>query len=510
MLDGCCWVLFFAFVPLFFAELLIEKAYLKPAFLIYFRSTLPAFFIWNICSTWWIAHVSLVGMLLITLLNALLMSTVWCLRYLVKRRFGEVTAFFSLPVFWLTFEFLHYNWSVQWPWLNLGNGFANAVELIQWFEYTGVLGGSLWVLLSNILIFLLIQGLRGKSFSNSLKIAVCLVFLIGVPLIWSLYRYSSYQEEGSSIEVLVLQPNIDPYTQKFSTWSPGKQVEKLVQLAQSSNLKSTDLIVAPETALPEMWEDSVFVQNSQLKPLFKLFETNPTVRIISGAFTLKRYGDNDVFSETARRSEDGKYLYDIFNSALLVDSSSNLQIGHKSILVSGVEKMPFQKYISFLNRFILQIGGSGGSLGMAKEPTLFYGKDAVKIGPIICFESVFGEYVGKSVRKGAEVLVVLTNDGWWKSSPGGKQHFSYSCIRAVETRRSIVRCANTGISGFINQRGDVVKKSRLNTTDILTSSVYLNDQFTFYTRNGDYLGRVAACLSAMILLYYIGNSCWKW
>ncbi len=495
--------LLFAFVPLMLAEdrFLRKNGYQQIQWI--FILSFPAFLLWNLLSTWWVGHVSIPGMLLIVTLNALLMNGVWWLRHLVRRKLGALPAYFSLPVFWLSFEFLHHNWDVQWPWLTLGNGFANSVKVIQWYEFTGVLGGSLWILISNILIFLFIKSLSEKNVRKSIGRAIGIVGMVFIPVCWSVIRYNSYEEKGVLQNVVILQPNIDPYTEKFSSVSPQKQVQQLVQLANLEVTDSTDLIVAPETSLPEMWEDSMQLESRALQKLSGIFNRFPTVRFIGGAITQKRLPKGVVGSATTRQSADGRYYYDIFNSALMVQKTENTQINHKTILVSGVEKMPFQRYLFFIDRFILRLGGMSGSLTAGNESELFLVNDSVKIGSLICFESSFGEHTGHLVKRGASMLVVLTNDGWWRNAPGTWQHFAYSRLRAVETRRSIARSANTGISGFINQRGDVLKKSALNRTEALRNSMSSNNTITFYTNYGDYLGRGALLLSGLIVLYFI-------
>lgn len=207
-------------------------------------------------------------------------------------------------------------------------------------------------------------------------------------------------------------------------------------------------------------------------------------------------------SAMSRQTVDGRF-YEIFNSALLLDHSEKVQIGHKSLLVSGVEKMPFEKYFSFLRKYIVDLGGVSGSLSSADQITVFEGTVPDKIGSVICFESAFGENVGSAVAKGANLIFVLTNDGWWKDSPGVWQHFSYSRLRAIETRRSIARSANTGISGFIDSRGDVLKKTEVNTCAAISSGIRINSTITFYVRYGDYLGRICLFLSGLISIYMI-------
>ncbi|MDP2337072.1 MAG: apolipoprotein N-acyltransferase [Bacteroidota bacterium] len=496
------WVLFFSFVPLMMAEdqLSTQNDPGKSSF--YFPS-LVAFIVWNALSTWWISYVSFVGMMIVALMNAVLMAGIWWLMHVIRRRFSIRTGYFSLIVFWIAFEFLQHHWAIQWPWLTLGNGFSNLVKIIQWYEFTGVLGGSLWVLLSNILIFFAAKNLSGKLFLKSLRWTGLAIIVVFLPLSGSICLYSNYSEKGIVQEVLVLQPNIDPYTEKFSGMSSEEQFSKLLSMVESNLSDSIDIILAPETSLPPMCEDSVLNQNQSLTAISKIIQRYPNVSFIAGALTQRKFGKGEALSETARPSADGSYYYDIFNSALMIDRTPGVQISHKSILVSGVEKMPFQKYFSILGKYVLQLGGTSGSLAAAIEPGLFLGKGQVKIGPVICFESAFGEHCGQLVKRGATLLVVMTNDGWWKDSPGTGQHFNYSRLRAVETRRSIARCANTGLSGFINQRGDVLKMTSLDSCEVIQSRIRINDKITFYATHGDYIGRICLVLSGLIALYIL-------
>ena len=491
-------LLLFAFVPLLVAEEVTVKQ--KGALNgVNISFALVAFLLWNVLSTWWVAHVSFAGMLIIVFLNSVIMASVWWLSRQVRCQFGDVPGYFSLIVFWMAFEFFHHNWVIQWPWLTLGNGLANSVKMIQWYEFTGALGGSLWILIANIASFLFVKNLYQSGVWKSMKFGIISLLIIFLPVCWSVFRYGSYEENGATLEVVILQPNIDPYTEKFSGMTTEEQVQKLVLLAESAVSESTDLVLAPETALPVMWEDSLNNGNGGFSEFGGLFRMNPDLKIIAGALTQRKIAEGEPVSETARWSEEHGFYYDVFNSAMIFDRISSVQISHKSILVSGVERMPFQDYFSFLGKYSFQIGGIGGSLGSSGGPVLFEGRDAAKIGPVICFESAFGEYVGNMARNGASILTVLTNDGWWKRSPGSWQHFGYSRMRAIETRRSIARCANTGISGFISQRGEVLTETELGVTDVIGMPVRLNETVTFYARYGDYLGKFCVLLSVLIM-----------
>lgn len=501
VINSFSWTLFFAFVPLLMVEDHIVSQKINHKSIVLFFYALLTFIVWNVMSTWWIAYVSLSGMILITGINAFLMACVWWLMHRIRRRFALSTCYFSLVVFWLTFEYLHFHWDIQWPWLTLGNGFSNSVKLIQWYEYTGVLGGSLWVLLINILVFSLYKSFSQKRFDQCFQLFACILLLVAGPVSWSMYRYSTYIEKGKTVEIGIIQPNINPFSEKFSGLSVEEQTHRLISLAQTIVTDSTRYVLAPETALASMREDGL-KQNEALKAIDSLIIQFPQVSFVAGAITQRRLGRYDPISYTTRKTGDGN-PYDVFNSALLIDQSPHVQIGHKSILVSGVEKMPFQQYFSFLGDYALQVGGISGSLSSAAHSTVFEGADGDKIGSVICFESAFGEYVGNAVKKGANLIFIMTNDGWWKDSPGLMQHFAFSRLRAIETRRSIARSANTGISGFINQRGDVLKKTEINSSLAISYRIQKNNEMTFYVAYGDYIGRVSFYLSGMVLIYLL-------
>ncbi|HET6557400.1 MAG TPA: apolipoprotein N-acyltransferase, partial [Prolixibacteraceae bacterium] len=318
----------------------------------------------------------------------------------------------------------------------------------------------------------------------------------------SLYRYKTYTEKGETREVALLQPNVNPYTDKFSGMSNEGQTRRLTSLARKVITPSTVWIVAPETALAPLWENDSLRLDKALQPLDSLVKEHPQAAIMAGAITQRMVKEGEPLSYTARPGESGGH-YEVFNSALFISHAGTVQLGHKSILVSGVEKMPFQQYFSFLGNYVIDAGGMSGSLSAANEPTVFKGQKGEGIGSVICFESVFAPYVASTIRKGAQVLFVITNDGWWKTSSGIRQHFDYSRLRAIETRRSIARSANTGISGFINQRGEVIQQTSVNTTTAIRAPLHLNDHLTFFVRHGNYLGNMSIAMVLLMLIYFI-------
>jgi len=495
------WLLFGALVPLLFVEdhffrqraTFPDVSFLPYAFL--------GFFLWNVLTCWWIAYAAPFGMVVIVVLNALFMAVVWWLFHKMKRSFRSSLGQISLLAFWLAFEYLHFNWDMEWPWLTLGNGFANQVEFVQWYEYSGVLGGSLWILAGNLILF---QGLKILVHEHHWRAAAIYtsLFLLVVllPMVLSIKRYANYIETGDAYEVVVLQPNIDPYHEKFAAGTEDRQLNTLLRLTDSLITSATDFVVGPETALQPMVENEDLRRNPQLLPFYERVESYLALNVVLGANTRRNFEKGERISETARKDSEQNHYYDLYNSVLLLNGQSQIQIYHKSKLVSGTEKMPFSRYFSFIEKYIVDLGGTTGSLGKQDKPSNFSSVSGLKVAPIICFESVFGQYIGEFVAQDASLIFILTNDGWWKDSPGYRQLLAYARLRAVETRRSVARSANTGVSALINQRGDVEKSTEWWAESALKGELKANQEITFYVQYGDFIGRICAFVSVLLLL----------
>jgi apolipoprotein N-acyltransferase len=276
----------------------------------------------------------------------------------------------------------------------------------------------------------------------------------------------------------------------------------MLELAAEKVKPSTDYLVFPETALTEdIWEHQM-EQSGSLQRLRIFLKNFPKLKIIIGASTGKVYAPGEELSVTARKftQEDG--YYDSYNTALQVDNAQPIQVYHKSKLVPGVEQMPFPFIFKHLESIAIDLGGTTGGLGTQEERSVFVSPDrTMKAAPVVCYESVYGEYVSEYVKNGANFIAIITNDGWWGDTPGYKQHLKYGRLRAIETRRWIVRSANTGISCFINPFGDIQQATKYWVPAVISQKIQLNNELTFYTRFGDYIARAALCISIAMLIY---------
>ncbi|MGF7139861.1 apolipoprotein N-acyltransferase [Roseimarinus sediminis] len=491
-------VLLFAWLPLLFLNhyfTLHKNQYTPLAFWMYaFLSVL----LWNGLSTWWIWHATPAGALFAIFTNSLLMSLVWWAVHFAYRIKGNGFGNLFLIFAFLSFEYLHYNWPLSWPWLNLGNGLANDIRLIQWYEYTGVQGGTLWILLSNLVLWNLLKKYWIEGLAIRRQLMIVSVLLLFVPVIISLIRFANYSEKDDPVQVVVAQPNIDPYSEKFSGMSHREQYRRMLQLADSLGDETTDFYVAPETALHQLWQHELESQAPVRMISRFLDEKQGEAAFVSGAMTYLRYHEDEA-TPTARYSDDSTLIYDAFNSALLIPKDGEIQLSHKAKLVAGVETMPFERQLRFLNKLVVDLGGTTGTLATNNDTVVLVSND-VPVGVPVCYESAFGEYVSGFVHKGAELLFVITNDGWWKNSPGYRQHFSYARIQAISLRRSIARSANTGISALINQKGEIIQQSEWWTGTALKGTLNRNRELTFYARSGDYLARMSVLMLVLMSL----------
>lgn len=500
---GFPFIAFIAFIPLFFIEDQLSKESKKPLRNIFLYSYI-ALFTWNTLSTWWIWNSTAFGAIMAIVLNSLFMSLVWVIFSFSKKYFhNNKNTIFLLPIFWVAFEYLHLDWDLSWSWLNLGNVFANHPYAIQWYEYTGIFGGTWWILIVNILIYRLIKRLLEEKLKvdQVIFLSFPILLLIFTPLLFSIYQYQTYTEKGIDTEIVVVQPNMDPWNEQFLS-PPREVIDRMIELSTPLISQETQFWVAPESAIQEGIQEPSMTVGARMQegisiPRLKYFMAKyPNLKMIVGGST---YRFLDEATSTSRETENGG-IYDEFNTAILMNHQKVEDTYHKSKLVPGPEKMPFKSILKPLQFMAFDLGGIVGSLGYDTEQKVFYSSQGIGAAPLICYESIYGEFVTEFVKNGAQILMVITNDGWWGNTPGHKQHLSFSRLRAVETRRSVARSANTGISCFVNQRGDLIEATSYWVQDARKHTLKANSELTFYVKYGDYLGRSSVFLAILLLL----------
>jgi apolipoprotein N-acyltransferase len=503
--NGFPFLIFIALIPLLIVEgQHYQKRNDNGTFGIFWYGFIT-FLIFNTLTTYWIYNSTLAGAIAAIVLNSLFMSIIFqAFHYTHRKMIGEAAGYLALIGYWLSFEYLHLRWDLNWPWLNFGHVFAAYPRWIQWYEFTGVFGGSLWVVTVNILLykFLHFRIIMKVCNRQAALLLISSLFLLVLPSAVSLIMYASYREKSDPVDVVVVQPNLDPYNEQY-TLDPLDVTERMLELAAKKADSLTDFIVFPESAIQEYAFEDQLDSIGSIKTLRKFNQSYHRMNAAVGISTRKIFGENEPLSSTARKFRDADRYYDAYNTALYVAHDGKLQIHHKSKLTPGVEKMPYPRLFRFLENYAIDLGGTIGSLGVDNREIPFRVSDHLQIAPIICYESVYGEFLNGFIKNGASLIVVITNDGWWGNTPGHRQHLQFSVLRAIETRRSIARSANTGISCFINQRGDVSQRTRYWEPDVIRSTINANDKITFYVKHGDYIGRMFLMISAVMAMITI-------
>lgn len=482
-------LVFLGFVPLLivFFQLRLEKP--KRLLLKSFVSAYISFFVFNIITTYWLYYSTGFGMWFAVLVNSGLMALVFMLYQFIAKRTSNRNALVFLIALWIGFEKMHLHWEFSWPWLNLGNVFSENINWVQWYEYTGTFGGTLWIWVINVLLFNSYLKWKQNRLSK-VKIAVVLILMIAIPISLSYLIKSQYTNSGKTAEVIVLQPNIDPYSEKYNT--KDKQVaENLFELIKRQKPRKNSLILSPETVFADGTRLEEFEKSSAFNFTQRVLDNYPQVSIVNGISMYEIIRDSSKIKTQTNYLKPGIWFND-FNSAFFGKTGGSIQFYHKSKLVVGVENFPYQGVLKpLLGDIMLDLGGTVAMKTTQDERTAFKVDSLVKVAPIICYESVYGEYVTDYVNNGATLLGIITNDAWWGETQGHQQHFSYAKLRAVETRRSVARSANTGISGFINPLGEVISKSVYNTRSSLKANIPIQTVKTFYVKHGDYIARIA-------------------
>lgn len=514
---GIPFFIFFAFVPLLLMEQEISKfSKIHKKGWAVFGLTYLAFFIWNVVTTGWLYHAknpdgnnSLLAVAIPVIVNSLLMSLVFQLYYWYKKVRGTYFGLVFFVAIWLSFERFHLNWEFTWPWLNLGNAFSEYPQLIQWYDTIGATGGSFWILLINVFAFYTLRIWQaGRIRKDLVKNISILVAIIVLPLLISIYKYNSYQEKPvGEVTTLLLQPKLDPYTEKYSKDSL-QILGELLTLAEENSKTKVDFFIAPETAFPGngSLSENGFNKSTSIAIAKEFLGKHPQSIFLTGASTHKFLFDEAETEDYSTEIQEGVWV-NSYNSALQIIPNQNVEVYHKAKLVPGVEIFPYIRYLKpILGDAMLDFGGANSSLGIDKERKVFSNRfNKAKMAPIICYESIYGEYVTDYVKNGANLLAIMTNDSWWDNTEGHKQLLSYARLRAIETRREIVRAANSGISAHINARGDILQDTFYDDKTALLVKANLFEEKSIYTKIGDLISRIAIFVLGFLIIYHFGE-----
>ncbi|MBK7232228.1 MAG: apolipoprotein N-acyltransferase [Saprospiraceae bacterium] len=502
---SCTPLIFLSFIPiLYYLDSGLKKQ--KTSWFLIYHS----FVLWNILCTWWVANTALIPGIVAIWLNSLFMLIPVWLSIKTSNYFPKL-AWWPLVFYWVAYEQLHHQWEMSWPWLSLGNAWSGFSSWVQWYEYTGTFGGSFWTLVINLLIYNFIkkyfelenqnfgQWIRDKKFHLSM-----ILVSIFIPVATSFFIKSKVQDSNLKVKVAIVQPNFEPHYQKFEV-SESDQFDRFDSLSRAIVDRETRYLIFPETSFGEagaVLRSNILARDPRIEHWKKFLDSFPKLALVTGVTSIHELALHEnptKFSRKFSRTDPPRY-FEVENAAIQI-TSSNEDIPHyrKSRLVPGAELFPYRKWLPFLKPLVDKLGGSIEGLATQKDREVFINEN-YKIAPVICYESIYGDYIRGYALNGAQAIFVMTNDGWWDDTPGYLQHREFARLRAIEFRKPVMRSANTGSSCFINSKGEISQATAYGIPAVISQEVHFSDQLTFFAKYGDLIGRICKYVSFLFIV----------
>ncbi len=438
------------------------------------------FVVWNAITTYWLMMASLGAGVAAILANSVLMTLPLVLARVFTKKFKSPILIALLQAAaWVSYEYLHHHWDLSWPWLALGNAWANKIQLIQYISVTGHLGISFWVVLTSALAY---QAVKTKQMKTT---AFAMVSLFIFPFYSFFISINSQEIVKEGTEVAVIQPNHDSYQNYGGMSGLNEVLDSLFTLTYNVKTPDTKLIVWPENAI-----DGQIYLKSGVSARIADSARAWNASFIAGTGIIELYDTPpELFLGTTR----GK-AYNIFNAALYIDERGTVSQYNKANLVPFVERFPFLGFFTTVDVFDWVNWGKISGFGKGTDPSVILGNTFIT-GGLVCYDSVYPSWVREFVNNNSGFITIITNDGWWGNTSGHHQHFAYARLRAIEFNRWVVRSANNGFSGIINPSGEVITKTKYWTRTGFTYNVPSLTTSTIYTRYGDWLSYLCLALT---------------
>ena len=434
---------------------------------------------------------------------------------LIRKQFGEGRALVFLPAVWVGYEYSHSLSEWSFPWLTLGNTQTVDLARIQFIEYTGVWGLSLWVILMNAMIFFLclriIADLRSSWRRSTSGLLVVLVFLAILPSLYGtvvLSRADSGEvaaDDPGAVTVGIVQSNVDPWDKwkanGLETYTLYMDLTR--RLVDSTGTARPDLVLWPETAAPL---DVLGAQNAPVLASIKERLAGWEIGLLTGLPHKTVYADSNDAPPSARREKATGVRYDWYNAAAFIQGDSTEPVWYgKMKMVPFAERIPYAEVFQAFDFLRWDVGIGGWQIGA--DTTVFHDtRTGARFSTMICYESTYPGFIAEFVRRGAEFLTLITIDSWWDHMSGAYQHQEIAVLRAVENRRWIARCAVGGISCYIDPFGRAHESTALFTQRLLNRRIERRTDLSFYTTHGDLLGEMCLWLGVVLAAASAGQA----
>lgn len=368
---------------------------------------------------------------------------------------------------WVLLEYIRTYFLTGFPWMLIGYSQYKFTEIIQIAEFTGVYGISFLIIICNMLFYYWIIDKKGNFY---LYTALALVLSVSV---FGTYRLDKFKFFGEEVfKTAVVQPNIDQYKK----WNQDYKDEILFTLEQYAFEIAeigTDLVVWPETALP----DFIPVDKQSFRTAKRITKTAGGLNIVGSPYY---DGTGRMFNAVFAFKDDGE---------------GYISLHKKNHLVPFGEFVPFRKYLGKFFGVLNEMGDF-----VRGKDTRVFTDGKIYAGSTICSENFYPDIARRFALSGAKVLTNHTNDAWFFDTAAPYQHFIMNVLRAVENRKAVIVSANSGVSGIIEASGRIVVSTKVSDDALLNGEFLQNDYKTFYTSNGDVFIRICAILLVFLLV----------
>jgi len=488
---------FVAFLPLLYAGDYVKTPTKSlRTFALQILVAMVAFFI---CGYYWVLQTANLGFL-VAAISIIPFVFILSLYTSFKKHSNKLASLYFIAA-WLTVELIQANFQLGSPFYNLGNNLGANTKLIQWYEYTGASGGTLWILSINFLLYAFVRKFS-SGFKTLLRSGLVLLFVVITPILISLIIYSGYKEKGISKEVLVIHPSTDNRDVKYRV-----NIYELMDIYLGIMLPEltahTEYVVLPETAITNAGWVKDFNRNLVFDHFYEHTDSFPNLKLITGAVVYEEIPDVEKIKHYQRIpgirfSENYKTWYYTYNAALQIEKEQAPQLRVKDQLVPYQEYAPYPLVMPRLT----PVGIDFQFSKRENNRMVFRAANGLQASAMVCYESVYNKLFYQASREGAQAFFVLLNEGWYENGNVPKQFLQHSVIRAVENRRSIAHSSNMGISAIINQRGDIIDITDSKNADALRQDIKLNRKVTFFARLGSYI-EVMALMTTIGLIAYL-------
>lgn len=496
---------FIGFVPIF---LVLEKKPKRPILLVYLT-----FSLYHLITNWWLSSWQpdvdpylLVSGIAVWLIHPFFFIIPFILYRFIRRRLSFEFSILLFPFLWTVFEWARTFSDIAYPWLTVGYTQIYNTYWIQFIDITGIFGASFLIVLFNSMVLILLKKIQENrllpepskllNIKGVKLILAFAIFILILPYLYGIikvneYNFNKLKSQNKTARIGVVQGNINPWRKWEVSTLEQIFLHRDLQDSLINSVGKLDVVIWPETAITfhSIELNSEYNFNFLMDNLVQ----NQT-SLFSGFADIVFLKPGEKISATSKKyfADDSKY-YNSYNSVIVLNyneiKTKNPQIYHKMKLTPFGERVPYVETLKFALKWLeWGVGISSWSIGTEQKNLIIENPDInFKMAPIICIESVFPEFVKNFSLLEADVFCVITNDGWYDHTFGPEQHYQIAVARAIENRKFLVRCANTGISGVIMPNGFSLIKAPQYQKLAFAAEVPLMKEVTFYSKFGDWL-----------------------